>query len=126
VADSAPNGAKIFNRDRYEPQLQTCGGSRSLRGWTDATADVEFNSIKPPAQVATDVNQKMLAAAWTRGHSVVGDGHWAQQWTKRLTNRKTADTLLDLEEIDGSTSIWSLSASGPPDGRELDGMCGDG
>ncbi len=118
VADATPDGVKVNYRNLSEPQVDSCDGRASTRGWSSVVVQVNFDWTGPPQQVIALVDQKMQALSWARGPSGESDFLPSQEWDKQLTNGTTAHTDL---AVSPDPKSWTLITFAQPQGGQVSG-----
>jgi hypothetical protein len=117
LSAATPQGVKVNYRHITEPQLDSCDGMPSTRGWTNAVVQVNFDWKGSAEQLISLVNRNIVAVGWGNFTSAVENFVPGGAWTKQLTKGATAHAILGIEP----DSTWTLLAQAPPTGHQATG-----
>jgi hypothetical protein len=121
LKDAVPVGTETQISEYAAPSWQTCGGTASGDGWTDAQADYQFTTSLPPQQVVAMVKAKLTAISWREGTTRNTPLGPVVTWTRVLAPGVEARAQLGITQASAGHRYWELVGSAPPAGQRLSG-----
>ena len=122
---AVPPGASVTYRHFDEPTMDACDGNPSIRGWSDVSVLVGFDTAEPPADVVRTVDDRLGRVGWSGFRAQTDNGEPGGAWQRSLANGSVARAKLTAGpggESDGKVvRQWELSAFAPPVGQRAGG-----